>query len=229
MKDLFGWFRFGDFSVFFLPGLVMLGAVAAAMSLAGLVNITAAVHGIGIAEAVAIGCAAYCCGAVISGSSYPLVPALYAATRFRRYVDPRSAVYPRELAEAVEAALAELLGRRLLQPWSADHFYLARTAVQERMPQTTAEAMRQNDLMRLRENLVIPLLTWSGLGIAYSAFYYRQSHVAAVALAAATVVVTYFVAGRIACRSVENRTREVREICDGFLIGYRLGLFKPAG
>lgn len=228
MKELLGRFRFGDFSAYFLPGMALFAGVVALLSLGGFVQI-ASFRGVGFGETVAIACAAYVCGAIISGSSYRLIAPVYALTRLRRYTDPRQEVRPSALRQAVEAALADVVGTTVGEKWSEDHFYLARTAVHERLPQTSAEAMRQNDLMRLRENMIIPTFVWGCVGgwAAVQEFEAGRSN-SGLLLIIAAVVLTYTIAGRVACRSVDNREREVREICVGFLIAYRMGLFQPS-
>jgi len=179
-------------------------------------------------EGIAIACGAYLSGAIASGASYRLVAPWYLATRFRRYKDPRSSVCPLEFAPAVCAAFRSVLGEGTGQEWSENHFYLARAAVQERMPQAAAEAMRQNDLMRLRENMLIPLLVWclAGLLLAISRLAHHQTD--SIAIAALTLALTYVIGGRVACRAVDNRAREVREVCLALIVGERIGMLAKA-
>jgi hypothetical protein len=228
MRDFLARFRFGDFAAYFLPGMALLGGSAAVFWFTPLQDlIKRSVLDASWIQAMMFACAAYLCGALISGSSYRLIPALYAASRFRRYSDSRLAVQPRTITEPVQDAFISLFGSIGETDWSETHFYLIRSVVHERLPHASGEAMRQNDLMRLRENMLIPLVVW-GLAawlFAFSRFDTRP--LSAWGLGSVATVLAYVFAARLACRAADNRAREVREICAAFLVGDRLRVWVP--
>jgi hypothetical protein len=227
MRDFLARFRFGDFAAYFLPGMALLTGAAAVLSftpLRGLVE--QVVAGASWLEAVVFACAAYLCGALISGSSYRLVPPFYRVTRLTPYAEPRECVQPAAIAPGVRRAFLALFGEVSNEPWSVIHFYLIRSVVHEKLPHASGEAMRQNDLSRLRENMLVPLLVWCFAVWMFAASQFDALPVFAVGLSVTAAVLTYLFGGRLACRAADNRAREVREICAAFLVGDRLRVWE---
>lgn len=228
MRDFLARFRFGDFAAYFLPGMVLLGGTAGVLWFTPLQDlIERSVLDASWVQAILFACAAYLCGALISGSSYRLGTAFYAATRFCRYSDPRLTVQPPAIAQPVQDAFSSLFATVGGTAWSETHFYLIRSVVHERLPHASGEAMRQNDLMRLRENMLVPLLVWCFAAWLFAFDRFAARPVYAWALGFVATVLTYVFAGRLACRAADNRTREVREICTAFLVGDRLRVWAP--
>ena len=226
MRDVLARFRFGDFAAYLLPGIAFLAGIAVALRFTPLRRI-AAIHfdDISFVEAFLVGCAAYLCGALVSGSSFRLVKPFFAATRLQRYRDPRLSIQPASIAAAVEEAFRRLFGETAPGEWGETKFYLIRSAVHERLPHASAEAMRQNDLGRLRENMLLPLIIWCFAAILLAIDQSAERLWFAFAIAIAAVLLTYVLGGRLACRATDNRAREVREVCVAFLVGDRLNVW----
>jgi hypothetical protein len=228
MRDFMARFRFGDFAAYFLPGLVMLCAILSALTLTIYDSaVRGALQNVTIGEGLLLACGAYVLGAFLSGSSRWAFPHLYRISRPDKYCDRRTIVFPPALRQCVLAVTKTIFGDDIdSATWSEDHFYLIRSVVNEKLPHAAADASRQNDLMRLRENMVVPLITlWAvSLGFAWSEG--RHDRMAGLAVAV-TSTLAFFVAARwLVGRASDNRRREVREVCTAFVVGYRLGMFE---
>jgi hypothetical protein len=136
MGDFLARFRFGDFAAYFLPGLALEGALIAILWFTPFQRaVQGSLESVSWISAALLACCAYAAGAVISGSSYKLVGPLYFAARGAKYEDPRTRIFPTELAPAVREAFRECLGTLGGgEEWSESHFYIARTAINKRLP-----------------------------------------------------------------------------------------------
>jgi hypothetical protein len=231
MRDFLTRFRFGDFAAYFLPGLVMLGAISWLLSFSAFgAFVMQVTNQMSFVTGLLVACTAYAIGAFISGSSAKLFPYAYLVTRQERYTDLRSSIQPTEIEEAVRAAFGEVFGAAVSSTlWSECHFYLARSIVNERMGYASAEAVRQNDLYRLRENMLVPLLTLYAATIMSALVDGRGLPMYRWPLVFASTVVMFFATGRLVRRAADNRRREVREIYSALLVGCRLKLFSDRG
>jgi hypothetical protein len=227
MRDFLARFRFGDFAAYFLPGLVMLGAICWLLTFTAFEGfVVRAFREVTLTTGLLLSCVAYAIGAFISGSSASLFPYAYYASRRQKYRDARASIQPPEIEELARGAFAEVFGADFpASPWSECHFYLARSVVNERMPYASAEAMRQNDLMRLRENMLVPLLALYAAAIASALIKGLHHPEYGWSMAITSTLVTYWAAGRLVGRAADNRRREVREIYSALLVGCRLKLF----
>jgi hypothetical protein len=189
-------------------------------------SVRTVLHEVGISKGLLLGCVAYILGAFLSGSSKRPFPIMYRVSRREEYCDHRTIIFPTALEPSVQSAVKDIFGDDIAQlKWSEDHFYLIRAAVNERLPHACADASRQNDLMRLRENMVIPLLTLWLVTLAFAWSVGRHDIVTAFEVAASGTVLTYLAGGRLVGRASDNRRREVREVCTAFVVGHRLGMF----
>jgi hypothetical protein len=230
MKELLNRFSFGDFVAYFLPGLATVGAIAGLLRFTPFRHPLAQFSGdLGVLEVLLIACAAYVIGAIVSGMGARLLPPLFAATRLQRLRDPRAEVEPEVFAHEVKAAFGRVFPYSEISPWSPSHFYLLRSAVHHVSPHAALECSRQNSLMQLRENLLLPVVTWGFVGILFAIDEFGRSPGFSLGVGTASIIGAYLVAGRIAWRAVENRRREVREACLGFLVAERLRLFQRTG
>jgi hypothetical protein len=228
MKNVLSRFSFADFATYFLPGLLLEAGIVAVLRLTrfkSLIDegVTADITTIAIGLVTA-----YALGVLLTGTSDKLVPPLYVMFRFSRYEDPRLSVQPPDLHDAVTASFQSLFNVKLAARWSPTHFYLVRSAVYERMAHATSESLRQNALMRLRENLLIPVIIWCVAGGLLVGLTFAGSVWSTVTVTGGTILISYVILGRTACRAVDNRRREIREICTAFVAGCALGTFPPA-
>lgn len=137
-------------------------------------------------------------------------------------------IHPATLKYPVTKAFQELFGADIdASGWAEDKFYIIRAVVNEKMPHASADAARQNDLMRLRENMVIPLITLWCVALAFAFEKGRSQAWLGLTIGIISTISAYWAAGRLAGRAADNRAREVREICTAFVVGARLGLFAP--
>lgn len=227
MKEFLNRFSFGDFVAYFLPGLTMVGAIGGLLDFTPFHDQLARfVHEVTLVNALLVACAAYVTGAIVSGMGARLLPLFYTVTRWRKFSDPRDGIEPKEFAVGVRAAFDRIFPFATKETWSPSHFYLLRSAVHHSLPHAAVECSRQNSLMQLRENLLLPVLTWSFVGILMANDRFGSQRAFAVGLGAASLLGAYLITGRIALRAVENRRREVREACLGFLVAERIGLFQ---
>lgn len=230
MRDFMSRFRFGDFAAYFLPGVVMLSAVMLSLNLTVFhATIARMFTTVSFFEAVLFACVAYVVGAFLSGSSAKIFPYIYRLSRRSRYEDARSTIHPAALREPALKGFKDTFEDDLpCTEWSLCHFYLVRSLVDEKLPHASNEALRQNDLMRLRENMIVPLIALWAVALAFSVTEFRQDPSTAWWVAGITTLVTYVAAGRLVGRAADNRVREVREICAAFVIGCRLKMFREA-
>jgi len=226
MHDFLSRFRFGDFAAYFLPGLAFVAATMWSLCFTPLRSfVLLPLATVTLFDAFVLGCLAYGAGAFISGSSYKLLRPMYFITRHRAFLDPRGSIQPPALAHAVGDAFTKLFGNVGIDNWSDHHFFLIRSAVNERMPHASAEGERQNDLMRLRENMLFPLLIFFFASLMFALQQGASSPVTGWTVAGVSLLFTYVALGRLVGRAADNRMREVREICAAFLTGSRLGVF----
>lgn len=227
MKEFLNRFSFGDFVAYFLPGLTMVGAVGGLLDFTPFHDQLARfVHEVTLVNALLVSCAAYVTGAIVSGLGARLLPLFYIVTRWQKFVDPRDGIEPKEFAVGLRAAFDRVFPFAMKDTWSPSHFYLLRSAVHHSLPHAAVECSRQNSLMQLRENLLLPVLTWSFVGLLMANDRFAGQRAFAAGLGAASLLGAYLVTGRIALRAAENRRREVREACLGFLVAERIGLFQ---
>ena len=227
MKEFLNRFSFGDFVAYFLPGLAMVGAIAGVLYYTPFRDHLAHVtSGTTLVDVLIIACAAYVTGAVVSGMGSRFLPVFFSVTRLRRFVDPRDAIEPQDFTESIRTAFDRVFRFATGRSWNPSYFYLLRSAVHHLLPHAAVECSRQNSLMQLRENLLLPVLTWGFAGVLFAIDEFSHQPEFAGAVAYTCIVGVYFVAGRIAWRAVENRRREVREACLGFLVAERLGLLQ---
>ncbi len=227
MREFLSRFRFGDFAAYFLPGLVMLLAVCWSLTLTVFdPYVRNYFRRVSLIDGLFLCCAAYVLGAFLSGSSNKIFPHIYRVSRHAPFVDTRCAIHPSVLADPVRASFRKVFGEIVAADlWSLDHFYLVRSAINERMPHASADAARQNDLMRLRENMMIPLLSLWMVALMFAFVEAFQDLYRGTLLAFIATVVAYLAIGRLAGRAADNRAREVRELCSALVVGTALGMF----
>lgn len=228
MREFLSRFRFGDFAAYFLPGLVMLGAALWGSTLTVFdTSVRAILHEITIMEGLLLGCTAYTLGAFLSGSSNRLFPKIYRLSRRDSFRNARCGIYPTALTGAVKREFKDVFGEDCdVSTWSEDHFYIIRSVVNEKMPHASADATRQNDLMRLRENMVIPLVSLWSAALAFAFAKAQKDLSQGLTIGLISTAVAYIAAGRLVGRAADNRAREVREVCTAFVVGARLGMFR---
>ena len=227
MRDFLSRFRFGDFAAYFLPGLVMLGAIVWALTLTVFGDtIESAIRGITFIEGLILACVAYTIGAFLSGSSNRMFPRIYKLSRRQEFRNARGSIIPPILVKPVIRVFQQVFGEEIdASTWSEDQFYMIRSVVNEKMPHASADAARQNDLMRLRENMVVPLLSLWFVALAFAFWKGLRDPNLGITVGAVATVAAYVAVGRLAGRASDNRAREVREICTAFVVGARLGIF----
>src|SRR4051794_25163396 len=109
MKDFLSRFSFGDVVAYLLPGFTTLSAFLAIAMFTPLQRLLdRAPRDVTFIHAVAFACVSYVFGALISGSSAALVPWLFIATRWRRFVEPRDGICPHELGPITKTAFARV-------------------------------------------------------------------------------------------------------------------------
>jgi hypothetical protein len=229
MHDFLARFRFGDFATYFLPGLVFeSGVMAALMFTPFRAMVIHVIDNFSLTAALLAAFGAYFSGAIVSGSSYKLVPVLFRIARATAYKNPRESVHPTEIEFAVKVAFRAFYGELPGREWSTTHFYMARSVISERMPHAGSEAMRQNDLMRLRENMVIPVITWLVAASLLEITRLQDGWINMSTYTFLIIAAAFLILGRLVARGVDNRRREVQEVCVAFLTADKLGLLTPA-
>jgi len=169
---------------------------------------------------------AYAMGIILSGISAPITKFIL---KIRKLDEPRDAIPLPELEPGIILALKDVLKAEAetdLQ-WSATYFYLCRSIVQERLPNSAQAVSRQIGLRQLRENMLAPILIWLIAGIGWGMWSIVHGVVTwGVVLIVGSTISSFIVIVSITNKMYGNRKRAVREVCTAFLAGYSMGILE---
>lgn len=209
-------FDFMDFLAYLLPGATALTAVAT------MIGLVAPTHeAISALNQMSPGSAALTILPIATALSYILgviSSTLYPekVERVLRHGDPLGSIEPSAAQAQVVAAFESLFGDQ--GKWSPAHFYIARAAIGESMPAAASRAHRQASLRQLRRNLIAPVILWY-LSLSWLLFLTSLAICAKAAVFLVFTILTAVLCYSLFAKGVlENRRREVREVCCALVV-----------
>lgn len=206
-------FDFMDFLAYLLPGATSL--VPLIMMLCQFLGLTASefvsvVKDLPAATAAALilpvaTALSYILG-VLSSSLYP-----ECLEKWIRKNDPLESIHPPDVEPYVRSAFEKIFGP--VNTWTSAHFFMSRAAVGEYVPNAATRAYRQASLRQLRRNLIIPVLLWYVASVCLVVKNVANCQTGVLTVGGLTVLLAVLMYSLFVRGVVENRKREVREIC----------------
>jgi len=222
--DISKQFSFTDFLAYFFPGSFAILGIYLLLMLTPAQSVMTTVS-VDIATGIVFLVLSYIVGVVLSGFSFPLV------NRIKRITGVKSitGTLPNGIIrDEVIKAFRDVFGDSEKQDteWSIYHYGLCRSLITERMPAVAQRLDRNNNLALFRRNLVLPILIWMLTGIGWGIWMINTDIRGwGLLLISASVVVCVLAIRTIVERMRSGEETVVREALNGFVAGYRIGLF----
>jgi len=207
-------FSLSDFLAYVFPGTLLLLAVTALLRLSPFKHLLTEVP-LNIVTGLMLAACAYVAGASLSSLMVSVERYLDMIFKFS---NPTNSIQLKGFEDEVQKAFDDIFGKHGV--WSANHFYIARALIREKMPYCAAVIDRQDSLRQIRRNSVLPILflglagVGSGIKVCVEGTFYLWG----VGIILISLLSSCWVVKSIIKNGMHsNRRREVREVCSSLL------------
>lgn len=200
-------FAIGDILSYVLPGSILLFAIQLEGTLSGNWDFAKLLNGNAATASLLWASFSFIFG-ILSSSLMPFVDKIV----FEIHPDPRKSIHLGRFEGTVLNVFNKILGYH--GDWSTQHFYMARALVREKAPQSAIESQRQGSLRQFRRNSLFPILF---LLLVSGKWLFKKYSYASIPPYIFTLFSIYILFNLIKSGIIDNRKREVNEVCAGLV------------
>jgi hypothetical protein len=225
--DISKQFSFTDFLAYFFPGSFSILGICCLLVLTPAQPILASMP-VDIATGIAFLIVSYIVGVILSGFSSVLVSQIVKLTKMK---DVKNLIPNNIIKDEIVSAFCDVFGKIEEKDvkWSIYHYGLCRSLITEKMPAIAQRIDRSNNLVLFRRNLVLPILIWMCAGIGWGVWVINSGFKNwGISLVIVSVVICISAIRSTIQRMHNSEEAVIRDALNGFLAGYKIGLFKKS-